>query len=163
MVASELFFQWFATNDVKDLNDTEDLDGQLGLLRERFGLERKFVNTIDEEQNLTNYLIIADNTISLRFTWDQQKKFFDLVATDVFLGTQTVLLSRALAVVAESVDETYFVMDSVFLGSDERQVTERHFKKSTNDPTAPDLPAIILGDLLSWVETFATDQGPRLT
>src|SRR5262245_50778462 len=151
----ELFFQLFATNDVKDLNDTEDLDGQLGLLRERFGLERKFVNTIDEEQNLTNYLIIADNTISLRFTWDQQKKFFDLDATDVFLGTQSVQLSRALAVVAESVEETYFVMDSVFLGSAERQVLELHF-----DGT--DLPAIFLGDLLSWVEMFATDEGPRL-
>src|SRR5262245_4919757 len=151
----ELFFQLFATDDVKDLDDTEDLDGQLGLLRERFGLERKFVNTIDEEQNLTNYLIIADNTISLRFTWDQQKKFFDLDATDVFLGTQSVLLSRALAVVAESVEETYFVMDSVFLGSAERQVLELHFDGS-------DLPAIFLGDLLSWVEMFATDEGPRL-
>ena len=151
----ELFFQLFATDDVDDLDDTEDLDGQLGLLRERFGLERKFVNTIDEEQNLTNYLIIADNTISLRFTWEQQKKFFDLDATDVFLGTQTVLLSRALAVVAESVEETYFVMDSVFLGSAERQVTELHFDD-------PELSAIFLGDLLSWVEMFATDEGPRL-
>jgi hypothetical protein len=151
----ELFFQLFATNDVDDLDDTEDLDGQLGLLRDRFGLERKFVNTIDEEQNLTNYLIIADNTISLRFTWEQQKKFFDLDATDVFLGTQTVLLSRALAVVAESVEETYFVMDSVFLGSAERQVLELHFDD-------PELSAIFLGDLLSWVEMFATDEGPRL-
>jgi hypothetical protein len=151
----ELFFQLFATNDVDDLDDTEDLDGQLGLLRDRFGLERKFVNTIDEEQNLTNYLIIADNAISLRFTWEQQKKFFDLDATDVFLGTQTVLLSRALAVVAESVEETYFVMDSVFLGSAERQVLELHFDD-------PELSAIFLGDLLSWVEMFATDEGPRL-
>jgi hypothetical protein len=151
----ELFLQLFGTDDVDDLDDTEDLDGQLGLLRERFGLERKFVNTIDEEQNLTNYLIIADNTISLRFTWEQQKKFFDLDATDVFLGTQSVLLSRALAVVAESVEETYFVMDSVFLGSAERQVLELHFSE-------PDLPAIFLGDLLSWVELFATTEGPRL-
>jgi hypothetical protein len=151
----ELFLQLFGTDDVDDLDDTEDLDGQLGLLRERFGLERKFVNTIDEEQNLTNYLIIADNTISLRITWEQQKKFFDLDATDVFLGTQSVLLSRALAVVAESVEETYFVMDSVFLGSAERQVTELHFDD-------PDLPAIFLGDLLSWVELFATNEGPRL-
>src|SRR5262245_66252432 len=152
----ELFFQLFATNDPGDLDDTEDLDGQLGLLRDRFGLERKFVNTIDEEQNLTNYLIVADNTISLRFTWEQQKKFFDLDATDVFLGTQTVLLSRALAVVAESVEETYFVMDSVFLGSAERQVLELHFVNN------PELPAIFLGDLLAWVEMFATDEGPRL-
>src|SRR5262245_30112154 len=152
----ELFFQLFGTNDVDELDDTEDLEGQLGLLRERFGLERRFVNTIDEEQNLTNYLIVADNTISLRVSWEQQKKFFDLDATDVFLGTQTVLLSRALAVVVESVEESYFVMDSVFLSSAERQVLELHFINN------PELPAIFLGDLLSWVETFATDEGPRL-
>ena len=152
----ELFLQLFGTDDVDDLDDTEDLDGQLGLLRERFGLERKFVNTIDEEQNLTNYLIVADNTISLRVTWEQQKKFFDLDATDVFLGTQTVLLSRALAVVSESVEETYFVMDSVFLSYAERQVLELHFINT------PELAAIFLGDLLSWVELFAADEGPRL-
>jgi hypothetical protein len=151
----ELFVQLFATEDVDDLDDTEDLDGQFGLLRIRFGLDRKFVNTIDEEQNLTNYLIVADNAISLRFSWDQQRKFFELDAPDVFLGTQTVLLSRALAVVAESVEETYFVMDSVFLGSAERQVLELHF----NDQELSD---IFLGDLLSWVELFATDEGPRL-
>jgi hypothetical protein len=150
-----LFFQLFAKDKVDGSEDTENLGGQLGLLRIRFGLERKFVNTIDEEQDLTNYLIVADNTISLRLTWEQQKKFFDLDATDVFLGTQTVLLSRALAVVAESVEETYFVMDSVFLGGAERQVLELHFE-------APDLSAIFLGDLLSWVELFATDEGPRL-
>jgi hypothetical protein len=152
----DLFFQLFDTNDVNALGDTEHLKGQLGLLRIRFGLERNFINTIDEEQNLTNYLIVADNTISLRVTWEQQKKFFDLDATDVFLGTQTVLLSRALAVVSESVEETYFVMDSVFLSSAERQVLELHFINT------PELAAIFLGDLLSWVELFAADEGPRL-
>jgi len=151
-----LFFQLLGVNNVGDLGDAEKLNGQLGLLRTRFGLERKFVNTIDEEQNLTNYLIVADNTISLRLTWDKQKKFFDLDATDVFLGTQTVLMSRALAVVAESVEETYFVMDSVFLGAAERQVLELKFPPYLN------LPSIFLGDLLSWVELFATDEGPRL-
>jgi len=159
----ELFFQLFGTNNEEDLGDTEKLNGQLGLLRTRFGLERRFVNTIDEEQNLTNYLIVADNTVSLRLTWEQQKKFFDLDATDVFLGTQTVLLSRALAVVAESVEETYFVMDSVFLGSAERQVLELNFEDDTAALSDdPDLPSIFLGDLLSWVETFATVEGPRL-
>jgi hypothetical protein len=160
-----LFFQLFGREDVKAPVDTENLDGQLGLLRIRFGLERRFVNTIDEEQNLTNYLILADNTISLRFTWDQQRKFFELKTEDVFLGTQTVQLARALAVVAESVEETYLVMDSVFLGSAERQVLELDFtnkSKSSTALTAPNLPSIFLGDLLSWVEVFATDEGPRL-
>jgi len=69
-----------------------------------------------------------------------------------------VLLSRALAVVAESVEEVYFVMDSVFLGPAERQVTEIKF----DDDPVDDFPPIFLGDLLSWVERFALEEGPRL-
>ncbi len=139
----------------EDLDDTENVGGQLGLLRERFGLRRKLVNTIAEEQNLTNFLILVDNTNSLRQTWNAQRHFFDLQGQDVFLGTQLVLLSRALAVVAESVEEVYFAMDSVFLGPAERQVTELKFKGLNMSP-------IFLGDLLSWVERFATEEGPRL-
>jgi hypothetical protein len=70
--------------------------------------------------SLAKMRLIADNTISLRFTWEQQKKFFDLDATDVFLGTQTVLLSRALAVVAESVEETYFLRHGFSLSRQRR-------------------------------------------
>src|SRR5215831_15456930 len=106
------------------LRDTENVAGQLGLLRDRFGMRRQFVNTIGEEQNLTNFLILVDNSNSLRQTWISQRHFFDLKGTDVFLGTQLVLLSRALTVVSESVEEVYFAMDSVFLGQAERQITE---------------------------------------
>src|SRR5262249_16055854 len=113
-------FDLLLLGEHSSLRDTENVAGQLGLLRDRFGMRRQFVNTIGEEQNLTNFLILVDNSNSLRQTWISQRHFFDLKGTDVFLGTQMVLLSRALAVVAESVEEAYFAMDSVFLGQAER-------------------------------------------
>ena len=138
------------------LSDQEQVGGQTGLLGDRFGLRRQNVNTIAEEQNLTNFLILVDNTTCLRQTWNAQRHFFDLRGNDVFLGTQLVLLSRALAVVAESVEESYFAMDSVFLSAAERQVTELKFPSNTK------LPPIFVADLLTWVEQFATEEGPRL-
>ena len=55
--------------------------------------------------------------------------------------------------IAEQARETYAAMDSVFFGAAERQVTML------------DLPGespITVAELLSWVETFATQEGPQL-
>lgn len=111
----------------------EQVQGQLGELRERFGLKRENVNTVEEEQNLTNFLILADNITCL--------------------GTQAVLLARALGSVAESVKEVYFVLDSVFLGPAERQTTQLDIPGET---------PIFVSELLEWVEYFASEEGPRL-
>ena len=141
------------SNSNSNLNDSEQVGGQLGKLRDAFGLVRRNVNTVAEEQDLTNFLILVDYVTSLKLTWDAQRHFFDREDTDVFLGTQLVLLSRTLAVVAESVQEAYFAMDSVFLGPAERRVTKLDL--GTNPP-------IFIGELLSWVERFALEEGPRL-
>jgi hypothetical protein len=133
--------------------DPELVQGQLADLRERFGLKRENVNTVAEEQNLTNFLILVDNITCLSQSWDSQRNFFDRQDTDVFLGTQLVLLSRALGSVAESVQEVYFVMDSVFLGPAERQTTVLNIDGET---------PIFTSELLSWVESFASEEGPRL-
>ena len=135
-----------------DLRDSEKVGGQLGSLRNALGLTRQNVNTIDEEQDLTNFLILVDYVVSLRGTWNAQKHFFDRQGRDVFLGTQLVLLSRSLANVLESVQETYFIMDSVFLGPAERQVTELNL----------DGARFFLGEFLDWVNHFALEEGPRL-
>jgi hypothetical protein len=63
-----------------------------------------------------------------------------------------VLVSRALGLLAETVQEIYFVMDSVFLGAADRQVVELHFAQEP----------LTIAELLSWVETVATEEGPRL-
>ena len=147
-------------------------EGQLAALQAEFGLRRARVNTIEEEQNLTNFLILVDYVQSLKKSWDEQRTFFDRRGDDVFLGTQLVLLSRALAVVAESVHEVRLTMDSVFLGEAERQTLRLDFANGTipppdNSGSAPyafpsDAPPLFVAELLSWAESFAAEEGPRL-
>lgn len=129
--------------------DVENGGGQLGLLRERLHLESGRVNTIDEEERLTNFLIVISNIDTMRVTWLTQRKNFRGADASAFLGTQLVLLTRALLVVAESVQEIYFALDSVFVGPSERQVTLL--------PTTPQ--KITVAELLSWVEEIASKKG----
>lgn len=142
--------------------DPEKVRGLLGTVRERFGLARVRVNTIDEEQNLTNYLILVDHVIALRQNWEARKGFFTGQEGDVFLGTQLVQLGWALDVLVESVHEAEAAMDSVFLGSGERQTLKLRF----NDPRFPFAdatePPLTIAELLGWVERFAREEGPRI-
>lgn len=135
--------------------DPAEVGGELGDLQDRFGLDRGRVNTVDEEQNLTNFLIIVDHVRSLRQSWLSNRAFFVAGSgIEPFFGTQLVLVSRALAVVAESVGEVFFAMDSVFLRSAERQTTQLIYPTPT--------PPIFLESLLTWVERAAADELPNL-
>jgi hypothetical protein len=147
------FFETLLGPDAALTDDPEQVEGQLGLLRERFGLERSQVNTVEEEQILTDYLILVEHVISLQRSWETQIRFFDRKGDDVFLGTQLVLLSRALAVVTETVQEAYMVMDSVFLGAAERQTISLPLDGQ---------PLLTIDELLGWVERFASEEAPRL-
>lgn len=131
------------------VDSPEDVGGLLGIMQARFGIERVRVNTVDEEQNLTNFLIVVDHVIALQGSWDTLRGFFDREGQDVFLGTQLVLISRALNVVVESVQELYFILDSVFLGAAERQVVRLG-------------SLLTIAELLSWVERFASEEAPRI-
>ncbi len=149
--------------------DPEDVGGQLGRLRRRLSLDRDRVNTIEEEQNLTNFLVLTDYVIALRTTWQAQQHYFDRRGTDVFLGTQLVLVHRDLNTLAESVQELRFLLDSVFINEAERQSIELVFAGRTihmpdSDPyTFPDdEPPMTVAELLNWVEEFASDEALRL-
>ncbi len=98
----------------------EQIGGQLRDLADVFGLHRSSINTVDEERNYGNFLIIRDYIVSLRQSWQD---YLDIQqsGSGAFVGTQLVLLSQALEVMAESVRETYRIMDLVFLGPEERQ------------------------------------------
>lgn len=125
----------------------EELCIQLGNLERDFGLRPKDINTVGEEQNLTNYLVIRDYIKALEVTW---MNFRDKKQT--FLGTQLILLSRALSTVAESVKETLHAMDAVYLGPAERQTIRIDFPEGS----------LLIEDLLSWVAEFAREEGPAL-
>jgi hypothetical protein len=150
--------------------------GHLGELGYRFGMQRKRVNTIEDEQDFTNFIILVDYTAGLLQTWNAQKGFFSRLPSGVepFFGTQMVLLSRALAVVGESVQEVNFTMDSVFLGPAERQtLTLNYDGTSFNLPNVPPpgstlypFPSptspLFVAELLDWIDRVASEEGPRL-
>jgi hypothetical protein len=158
--------------DPRARRDPDLVGGSLGILRERFGLQRFRINEIKEEETFSNFLIIVDHVVSLAESWDAQREFFVRGSTLVepFLGTQLVLLSRDLEVVAESVHEVEFALDSVFLGPSERQTLELRFPPGsassavlgTGGTLARSSPPMFLSELLSWVERFATEEGRQL-
>ncbi len=153
--------------------------GSLGLIRQRFGLERRNVNTVDDEQNLTNYMIMADYVIGLKQGWQYDKGFFVRLRNgetirQPFFGTQLVLISRALEVVAQGVQDAYFAMDSVFMGDAERQTTQLNFADvevwipdpETGGPEPyqfpPDTSGLFVSELLDWVYSSASQELPGL-
>jgi hypothetical protein len=152
--------------------DPDQAGGSLGILRDRFGLQRFRINELQEEETFSNFLILVDHVVSLAESWDAQREFFVRGSTLVepFLGTQLVLLSRDLEVIAESVHEVEFALDSVFLGPSERQTLELRFPP---DPASSaglrsgamvirSSPPMFVSELLSWVERFATEEGRQL-
>ncbi|MFN0101393.1 MAG: hypothetical protein ACKV2U_04800 [Bryobacteraceae bacterium] len=145
----------FGSNEFKDLvGKPENVKGKLGELRERFGLKRALVLTVEEERTFTNFLILVDYTTSLLQTWVAQKSFIERNGSpDKFLGTQLVRLSQALNVIVESVHQAYDAMDSVFFGPEEREVKEIEFDGN---------PRITVAELLGWVEHFASIEAPQL-
>jgi hypothetical protein len=149
-----LFNTLLGPNDALPNDIAQLQQGQLRQLRDLFGFERGRVNTVEEEQNLTNFIIIVDHTRDLRQSWINQRAFFDRRSgVEPFFGTQMVLLSRSLAVVSESVHEAAFAMDSVFLDSAERQTTELLYATQ---------PPIFIEELLTWADRFASEEAPRL-
>ncbi len=172
----------------------EDLDsgnqrpgGQLKKLAEYFGLVRGQINTVEEEQNYSNFLTLKDYLQSLRRSWVDYKRTQHSSA-GAYIGTQLVRLSQALAVVAESVQEVYRIMELFFLGPEERLSVYIDFTRARAKDEEMETPYSIprpafplpdgtgypveetakLGDsmsvegLLTWVWRFASEEGPML-
>ena len=149
----DLFFQlggnpW--TLGGKGSVDFREVEGHLGQLRDRMGLKSQLVNTVDEEQNLTNFIILVGYTNSLFASWKAERKFFLPFTGEPFLGTQLVLLSRALEVVDEAVQEVFFAAQSVFLGPAQLQTIALEFDGQ---------PSMFAADLLNWTQSFVRTEG----
>jgi hypothetical protein len=138
------------------ITEPDNIKGTLGKLRDTLGLKfsEDLVNTVQDEQDVTNFRILSDYVTSLAQSWINNLDFFGLGTTKPFFGTQLVLLSRQLSVVSESVDEVRFALDSVFIGPAERQTLQLDF--GHNDEP------LFAEDLFNWVQSFATEEGPRL-
>lgn len=142
-------FRLLLSDTVIGIDNAPVQNGMLGYLGEVLGLTQGQVNTIEEEQIFSNYLLLRDYIDSIRVSWQA----FNSTFAGRDLGTRLVLLSNALQVVAESVDEVTAAMDSVFVGSAERTVA----RFSTGSSTT-----MLVSELLAWVSTFASQEAPEI-
>ena len=136
--------------------EPDTIKGNLGRLRDELSVTStsKFINTIDDEQDMTNFRILSDYLTSLAQTWINNYQFFGLDTKQPFLGTQLVLLSRQLSVISDTVNEVRFTLDSVFISQAERQTLQLEF-------TSGD-PALFVEDLLQISQDFSQVEGPQL-
>jgi hypothetical protein len=132
--------------------------GSLGDLRDSLGLFAlpivgvpNYVNTVEDEQNVTNFRVLVDYANSLLDVWRNNVQFFAAQQSQ-FLGTQLVVISRQLGVISEIVDEVRFVLDSVFIGPAQRETLQIQFQPIAG--IGPLLPPIYLADLLKWMQEF---------
>jgi hypothetical protein len=129
----------------------DDIPGQLGALRERFGLTDDNVNTVDEEKIRTAFVTLVDLVVDLQRSWSQQRLAFSSDIGRGFLGTELVLINRLMAASAEQVDELEAVLESALVSSAERQTIELDTRTR-----------LTLDGLLGWVRSFLTEDGPRI-
>ena len=145
--------------------DPDKIRGTLGSLRDTYGIyfmkygkDNQFSNSVDDESDITNFRVISDYMTGLLQSWLANGQYFLLSPNRLpaFLGTQLVLMSRQLGVIAETVNEVRFALDSVFIGPNERQTLLLEFDDSY------ELPAMYLEDVLVEIESSVTDEMPRL-
>ncbi|MGW6199988.1 hypothetical protein ACWF0M_27860 [Kribbella sp. NPDC055110] len=131
--------------------DPDTVPGQLGALRDRFGLDDDHVNTVDEEKQRTSFWTLVELITDLQRSWDLRRLDFTLGAGNGFLGTDLVQISRLLAAASEQVDELEAVLDSVLVSGAERQTVV--LDSSTG---------LTLDDLTQWLRVFVTQDGPNI-
>jgi hypothetical protein len=129
----------------------DDIPGQLGALRDRFGLTDDNVNTVEEEQVRTAFLTLVDLIVDLQRSWQQQRVAFGSDVGRGFLGTELVLINRLMAASAEQVDELEAVLESALVSAAERQTIELDTRTR-----------LTLDGLLGWMRSFLTEDGPRI-
>jgi len=143
----------------------DSIGGTLGHIRDIYGIwfqknkkDNPYSNSVDDEQNITNFRVVSDYMTSLLQSWLSNGQYFMLSTESMpaFLGTQLILISRQLNVIAETVNEVRFALDSVFIGPNERQTLLLVFVDGA------DLPAMYLEDVLNEIESSVTEELPRL-
>jgi hypothetical protein len=125
--------------------------GQLGALRDRFGLIDANVNTVEEEGIRTSFWTLVDMVVDLQTSWHRQRKNFTGGAGQGFIGTELILLSRFMEAAADQVDELETVFDSLLLNKTERRTV--YLDTET---------LLTLDGLLMWLRSFLGEEGRRI-
>ena len=78
--------------------DPDKVAGTLGKLRDTYGIyfnNNPFNNSVEDEQDITNFRVISDYMTSLMQSWIANRNFFmSRTSAPAFFGTQLVLISR---------------------------------------------------------------------
>jgi len=129
----------------------DTIGGQLGGLRDRFGLVDANVNTIEEEGVRTSFWTLVDLVADLQSSWAAQSVAFTGGAGQGFLGTDLILISRLMEAAADQVHEVEAVLDSVLIPVSERRTIML-------DPRT----SLTLDGLLTWLHGFLSEEGRRI-
>jgi hypothetical protein len=131
----------------------DNVPGQLGALRDRFGLVDANVNTVEEERIRTSFWTLVDLITGLRRSWEDQKAALGSGTGSGFLGTDLVIISRLMAAAAEQLDEFEAVLNSAMVTPAERQTI------ILKDEHGQILNGLSLDGLIQWMRTFLTQDG----
>jgi hypothetical protein len=156
-------------------HDPDTIEGTLGALRRQMGLravkhlknasEKCYVNTVDDETNVTNFRVIVDYVYAIFNAWQSSVSFFKSLTPDGkkanFLGTELVWISRQLSVVSEVVDEIRFLLDADLVGPGERETLWLHDMTIKDKPDV-ELPDLTLEALLSCIQRFVRNEAPDI-
>jgi hypothetical protein len=141
-------FKILLDNQVTGVDGAPVHNGVVGYFQKVFGLDAAQVNTIDEEQTYSSFLLMRDHITTVKTSWDSF-----LTQSPGDLGTGLVLLSNALQVVGESVEEVEAALDSVFVDSAERSVAQFETEGGRS---------MLVSELLGWITSFATQEARDL-
>jgi hypothetical protein len=128
------------------------LEGNLGELRERFYLKRRYIDTIDDEANYTRFLTLAEQASSLQQSWTVHRDAFIGGRKTEYFGQVLVHLRRVLQTISDDVDEAERALDGVNIGRSERQLQRVEYAG------AP----LYLQATLDWIRRFVTEDALHL-
>ena len=75
------------------------VQGNLGTLRDRFGLTVDEIDTVDEERIVTNFRIVVEQVLSLQASWSTDRGLLSRLDSRASFGTVLIWLSRGLEAV----------------------------------------------------------------
>ncbi|HWE50879.1 MAG TPA: hypothetical protein VG273_13885 [Bryobacteraceae bacterium] len=103
---------------------------------------------IEDEENLTNFRILADCVASLYRSWNNVQQMF---------STQTGIVLQQFKLLSDAVEDVRFTMDAAAIGPVERKGLVVSFGSRADDPQP-----FSVDELLEWVHDFATSDGPAV-
>jgi hypothetical protein len=103
---------------------------------------------IEDEDNLTNFRIVADCVASLYRSWNNVQQLF---------GAQTGIVLQQFKLVSDAVEEVRFTMETLSIGP-----AERKGMVITQGSRAEDPDPFSIEELLTWVHDFAAGDGPAM-